>query len=109
MQVLWSQWYTLLSRKMKDDFQRLEDDMGHLNSRVVEIQDSSNSINTALADRKQQINKLSSVHHLLKKVSSFTAFSVSLLLCCSAYLSPLLPVPSPLILNCCLLVIITRD
>ena len=54
--------------KMKDDFQRLEDDMGRLSARMEEISGSSKGINTALADRRQQINKLTSVHHMLKKV-----------------------------------------
>ena len=54
---------------MKDDFQLLEDDMSNLNSKMVEIRESSNGINQALAERKQQITKLSSVHHLLKRVS----------------------------------------
>lgn len=53
---------------MKDDFQHLEDDMTHLSSRMEEIISSSNSINTALSDRKKQITKLCGVHHLLKKV-----------------------------------------
>ena len=53
---------------MKDDFQRLEDDMNRLNSRMAEISSASNSINGALADRKQQIMKFCGVHHLLKKV-----------------------------------------
>lgn len=53
---------------MKDDFQCLEDDMGRLSMRMREIKDSSDRINNSLADRKQQITKLSSVHHLLKKV-----------------------------------------
>lgn len=53
---------------MKDDFQHLEDDMVHLGTRVDEIASSSNSINSALADRKKEISKLCGVHHLLKKV-----------------------------------------
>lgn len=55
-------------KEMKDDFQHLEDDMGHLSSKMSEIRDSSDGINQALSDRKQQITKLSSVHHLLKKL-----------------------------------------
>ena len=53
---------------MKDDFQHLEDDMTHLSSRMEEIISSSNSINSALSDRKREITKLCGVHHLLKKV-----------------------------------------
>ena len=53
---------------MKDDFQRLEDDMTHLGSRMEEITASSAGINKALADRKKEISKLCGVHHLLKKV-----------------------------------------
>lgn len=56
---------------MKDDFQRLEDDMNRLNSRMAEISSASNSINGALADRKQQITKFCGVHHLLKKVLKY--------------------------------------
>lgn len=59
---------------MKDDFQRLEDDMGHLGSGMEEISESSRSINAALADRRQQINKLTSVHHMLKKVKCFVLY-----------------------------------
>ena len=55
---------------MKDDFQRLEDDMTHLSSRMEEITHSSNGINLALADRKKEISKLCGVHHLLKKVGT---------------------------------------
>ena len=65
--------------QMKDDFQRLEDDMSHLGSKVDEITASSASINRALADRKREISKLCGVHHLLKKVP----------------LSPLPPPPPP--------------
>lgn len=57
---------------MKDDFQRLEDDMTQLSYRMMGIKSSSDSINEALAERKQQINKLSSVHHLLKKVNKWS-------------------------------------
>ena len=53
---------------MKDDFQRLEDDMTHLGSHMEEISASSATINKALADRKREISKLCGVHHLLKKV-----------------------------------------
>ena len=56
------------SLQMKDDFQRLEDDMTKLRSRVIDIRTSSDTINEALSERKQQIMKLSSVHYLLKKV-----------------------------------------
>lgn len=55
-------------REMKDDFQRLEDDMDHLSSRMEQITEASNSINSALADRKQEISQLCGVHHLLKKL-----------------------------------------
>ncbi|XP_019849380.1 PREDICTED: vacuolar protein sorting-associated protein 51 homolog [Amphimedon queenslandica] len=55
-------------KEMKDDFQRLEDGMSKLSSRIEGIRSSSNSINEALSERKQQIAKLSSVHHLLKKL-----------------------------------------
>jgi hypothetical protein len=55
-------------REMKDDFQRLEDDMTHLGSRMEEITTASDSINRALADRKREIVKLCGVHHLLKKL-----------------------------------------
>ncbi len=64
---------------MKDDFQHLEDDMTHLSSRVEEIIGSSNSINSALSDRKKQITKLCGVHHLLKKVRFQLMMSLLLL------------------------------
>lgn len=57
--------------QMKDDFQHLEDDMTHLSSRMEEIISSSNSINSALSDRKKEITKLCGVHHLLKKVHTY--------------------------------------
>ena len=66
--------------QMKDDFQRLEDDMSHLGSKVDEITASSASINRALADRKREISKLCGVHHLLKKVSLSLSFTLSLTL-----------------------------
>ncbi len=53
---------------MKDDFQHLENDMGILGDRMEEITSSSNSINTALEDRKNEISKLCGVNFLLKKV-----------------------------------------
>lgn len=58
--------------QMKDDFQRLEDDMSHLGSRMDEITASSTSINRALVERKREISKLCGVHHLLKKVCEAT-------------------------------------
>ncbi len=42
--------------------------MSQLGVKMEEITDSSDSINTALADRKGEIAKLCGVHHLLKKV-----------------------------------------
>ena len=62
---------------MKDDFQRLEDDMTHLSSRMEEITTSSNSINSALTDRKREISKLCGVHHLLKKVLPLSPLAVN--------------------------------
>lgn len=55
--------------QMKDDFQHLEDDMGTLGARMAEITSSSNSINSALEERKKEISKLCGVNHLLKKVA----------------------------------------
>lgn len=55
---------------MKDDFQHLEDDMGTLGARMDDITTSSNSINSALEDRKKEISKLCGVNYLLKKVSN---------------------------------------
>lgn len=62
---------------MKDDFQHLEDDMTHLSSRMEEIISSSNSINSALSDRKREITKLCGVHHLLKKVNKIVSVASS--------------------------------
>ncbi|XP_064382832.1 vacuolar protein sorting-associated protein 51 homolog isoform X2 [Halichondria panicea] len=55
-------------REMKDDFQHLEDDMGTLGARMDDITTSSNSINSALEDRKKEISKLCGVNYLLKKL-----------------------------------------
>ena len=55
--------------QMKSDFHRMEDEMSLLSGKMKEIMSASASINSALADRRQQIAKLSGVHHLLKKVT----------------------------------------
>ncbi len=68
---------SLLGVQMKVDFQRLEDDMSQLGVKMEEITDSSDSINTALADRKGEIAKLCGVHHLLKKVQCVHTIAVS--------------------------------
>lgn len=88
---------------MKDDFQHLEDDMTHLSSRMEEIISSSNSINSALSDRKREITKLCGVHHLLKKVSrvSYASILVSEC-CCSCFLQLQFLFELPTRLNKCI-------
>jgi len=56
--------------------------MGLLSGKMQEIMSASSSINSALANRRQQIAKLSGVHHLLKKVTSFFVPLVFTLFCC---------------------------
>ena len=60
---------THLVLQMKSDFHRMEDEMSLLSGKMQEIMSASTSINSALASRRQQIAKLSGVHHLLKKVT----------------------------------------
>jgi len=55
--------------QMKSDFHRMEDEMSLLSGKMQEIMSASANINSALANRRQQIAKLSGVHHLLKKVT----------------------------------------
>ena len=55
--------------QMKSDFHRMEDEMTLLSGKMQEIMSASTSINSALSNRRQQIAKLSGVHHLLKKVT----------------------------------------
>lgn len=55
-------------KNMKSDFQSMEDRMRALADKMSDITDSSDSINSALSKRKQQIAKLSGVHNLLKKL-----------------------------------------
>ena len=55
--------------QMKSDFHRMEDEMSLLSGKMQEIMSASASINSALANRRQQVAKLSGVHRLLKKVT----------------------------------------
>uniref|UniRef100_A0ABM0GLJ8 Vacuolar protein sorting-associated protein 51 homolog n=1 Tax=Saccoglossus kowalevskii TaxID=10224 RepID=A0ABM0GLJ8_SACKO len=54
-------------RKMKNDFKKMEYEMDGLVSNMTKITSFSASISNTLQDRRQQINKLSGVHSLLKK------------------------------------------
>ncbi|XP_070539803.1 vacuolar protein sorting-associated protein 51 homolog isoform X2 [Ptychodera flava] len=55
-------------RKMKNDFKKMEDEMDGLVTNMAAITEFSASISNTLQDRRQQINKLSGVHTLLKKL-----------------------------------------
>ena len=56
---------------MKTDFKKMEEEMDSLASNMDTITEFSASISGTLQDRREQINKLSSVHTLLKKVRSW--------------------------------------
>jgi hypothetical protein len=53
---------------MKNDFKKMEDEMGNLVSNMDSITESSDKINATFKDRRQEISKLSGVNALLKKV-----------------------------------------
>jgi len=53
---------------MKTDFKKMEDEMDHLATNMASITEFSAGISDTLQDRRQQLNKLSGVHTLLKKV-----------------------------------------
>jgi hypothetical protein len=53
---------------MKNDFKKMEDEMGKLVSNMETITDFSDKINSTFKDRRQEIGKLSGIHVLLKKV-----------------------------------------
>ncbi|XP_077992479.1 vacuolar protein sorting-associated protein 51 homolog [Glandiceps talaboti] len=55
-------------RKMKNDFKKMEDEMDGLVTNMAAITEFSACISNTLQDRRQQINKLSGVHSLLKKL-----------------------------------------
>ena len=55
--------------KMKNDFKKMEDEMDRLSTNMASITEFSGKISDTLQDRRQQIQKLSGVHTLLKKVT----------------------------------------
>ncbi|KAG1700935.1 Vacuolar protein sorting-associated protein 51 [Nymphon striatum] len=55
-------------RKMKNDFKKMEDEMDGLATNMESITKFSGTVSDTLQDRRQQIDKLSNVHSLLKKL-----------------------------------------
>lgn len=55
-------------RKMKSDFCKMEDEMDRLATNMAAITDFSGRISSTLQDRRQQINKLSNTHSVLRKL-----------------------------------------
>ena len=53
---------------MKNDFRKMEDEMDRLATNMASITEFSGRISNTLQDRRQQIQKMSGVHTLLKKV-----------------------------------------
>ena len=53
---------------MKSDFCKMEDEMDRLATHMASISEFSGKISSTLQDRRQQINKLSNVHSLLRKL-----------------------------------------
>ena len=53
---------------MKNDFHRMEDEMGKLDKTLSTVMDFSDKVSNALQDKREQISKLSGVHILLQKV-----------------------------------------
>ena len=61
---------------MKHDFKKMENEMEQLAIKMSSITEFSSTISSTLAERRQQITKLSGVHTLLKKV--INCFTVNL-------------------------------
>ena len=59
--------YFALSQ-MKTDFKKMEDEMERLATNMASITEFSARISNTLQDRRQQIQRMSGVHTLLKKV-----------------------------------------
>ncbi|EDV19742.1 uncharacterized protein TRIADDRAFT_61756 [Trichoplax adhaerens] len=55
-------------KKMKHDFKKMENEMEQLAIKMSSITEFSSNISSTLAERRQQITKLSGVHTLLKKL-----------------------------------------
>jgi len=55
-------------KKMKNDFHRMEDEMGKLDKTLSTVMDFSDKVSDALQEKREQISKLSGVHILLQKL-----------------------------------------
>ncbi len=53
---------------MKNDFKKMEDEMGKLVNNMETITEFSDKINATFKDRRQEIGKLSGINLILKKV-----------------------------------------
>ena len=67
---------------MKNDFYRMEDEMGKLDRTISTVMDFSDIVSSSLREKREQISQLSGVHILLQKVNMFR-----FLLLCSSQLS----------------------
>lgn len=63
---------------MKNDFHKMEDEMGKLDSTLSTVMDFSDKVSIALKEKRGQISKLSGVHILLQKVLVKNLFQISL-------------------------------
>lgn len=55
-------------RQMRQDFKHMEQEMTKLKHSMVSINEMSSQIDTALSPHKAKINKLASIHELLRKL-----------------------------------------
>ena len=55
-------------RQMRQDFRHMEQEMEKLQLSMTTINDMSSQIDTALSPHKNKINKLASIHELLRKL-----------------------------------------
>ena len=61
---------------MKNDFHRMEDEMGKLDSTLSTVMEFSDKVSSALQGKREQISKLSGVHILLQKVGPLNEYRV---------------------------------
>ena len=54
---------------MKNDFHRMEDEMGKLDRTLSTVMEFSDKVSSALQEKRGQISQLSGVHILLQKVT----------------------------------------
>ena len=63
---------------MKNDFHRMEDEMGKLDRTLSTVMEFSDKVSNALQEKREQISQLSGVHILLQKVNLGISLSIKL-------------------------------